>query len=481
MEEKLLFLREVCKNEMPSIYKSLETLCLYFPGRVTGSKTLEKAISHLYEDTRKNLPDSCCKKEEVKDVTRWVRYGNFGEMCYESSNSDPTLKDLTNRKEEQCFIEIIPSVDAEGTGDALPYPLTRQVRIIANGLSVGTGPDGIKGQLVVIKSWEELEKEGSANHLTGKIILYDFINFTSYGELSLFRYLGALRAEKYGAIGVLVRTLTPNTSLSGPHTGVQCGDASIPSVCIAIEDCEMIRRLIERGFGIETTMILPCCQLPKTVSHNLLFEIPGSEKPEELILIGGHVDSWDCQYGCCQGAHDDGQAIILAIEIIKLFTKYGLKPKRTIRAVIFTDEEVTQTGANSYQENHIFEAKNVQVAIESDCGVGPVLGYNFKGNPSFFSKIHQLLYPISTTFDLPTLQYKESYVGVDIEPMCEKDNIPGLLLKHTDDWWKESYFHYHHSPSDSIDHINKDLLQDNFLILLTTVWLLANSEESLRE
>jgi carboxypeptidase Q len=478
-------LKELANTEISNIYKELETLCLCFPARMTGSDALTKAISYLYEDARKTLPEDCCTLEEVKDVTKWVRYGNFGNVCHEINNTPPTLTDLKNRPDERCFLEFIPT--EKSTDTPTPYPAIRQIRLLANGLSCGTGPEGVNGEIVIIHDWEELDKEGNAGHLTGKVILYDYRHFDSYGELSAFRYLGGERAIKHGAVAVLVRTLTPDDSLSGPHTGVQSPENDkIPSACISVEDCEMISRLVGRGFQVKATIILPCLTLPtKTISHNLLCEIKGNEKPEEVIVIGGHIDSWDCQYGCCQGAHDDGQAVVLVMNIIKLLTKHGFKPKRTIRAVVFTDEEMCQTGADQYQLLHASEAEKVVMAIETDCGAGPVLGFNYnfhKHSPSF-DLLQRILAPVNDLQLLShqreaPLKYKESYVGMDITPMVEKDLICGLLLKHTDDWWHSTYFHYHHSASDSIDHIDVDLLKENFIVLLVTVWLLANHPES---
>lgn len=495
--EDLSKLRDLSADELSALYRQLETLCLFYPGRVTGSKSLEKAIDFLYENTKKSLPDDCCKKEEVVNVTRWVRYGNFGDYCYESRNEDPSLNDLKTRVEEKCFITILPNPDHPADAP-FPYPANRQVRILANGLSVGTGPDGVRGEVIIISSWEELQQKGDEGKVRGKIVLYDYVQYTNYGDVSSFRFYGADRAAKHGAIAVIIRTLTPNDSLSGAHTGVQDAQAPIPSVCVAIEDCEMIRRLMERGYGIESTLILPCTNLPSTTSHNLLFEVKGSEKPEEIVLIGGHVDCWDCQHGCCQGAHDDGQAVIICIEIIKLLHKHNLRPRRTIRAVVFTDEEVLQTGADQYEEKHRDEAEKVIVAIETDSGVGPICGFNYQtAQTSTFDKIQLALKPLNefllslssssssshTWFEEVkkegAMLFQHSYVGVDITPMVEKDGIPGLLVKHSDDWERETYFHFHHSPSDSIDHIDKNRLYENFFFLLSAAWLLANSDQEM--
>lgn len=528
-EKELKILKEIAEKEISNIYKSLETLCISFPARVTGSKTLEKALDYLESYGKQVVPEDCFASEEVPNVSRWIRYGNFGLSPLDEINSAPTVDRLKNTVEEKCIIEIVVPEDTSEVFP-VPYPLTRQIRVLANGLSVGTTPEGITGEIAFIATWEELDKRGAKGELQGKIVLYDYICFTKYEDLAGFRFFGATKAQKYGAIGAMVRSLTPNSSISGAHTGVCDSTATIPSVSVAIEEVEMLRRLSQRGFSFKATMILPCVRLDSStidantketspiatlrtasslpslpVSRNLLFEMKGSELPNEIVLVGGHSDCWDCQYGCCQGAHDDGQAVVLSLEIVRLMYQYGLRPRRTVRAVLFTDEEIQHRGATVYREQHGSDRPTGQheqhvVAIETDCGIGPVIGFSYKGDQEIYQKIQQLLGSTevgqtifagkqantsvnasSSTSSREKLVFQEGYIGVDIEPICVDCNIPGLLLKHSDDWWYESYFHYHHTPADTIDHINIDLLKENFLTLLVAVWTLANTQVDLRK
>lgn len=137
--EDLIRLRDLSKDQVSDLYRQLETLCLLYPGRVTGSKSLEKAIDFLYEDTKKSLPVDCCKKEEVINVPRWVRYGNFGNYCYELSNEEPSINDLKSRVEEKCFITIKPNQN-HPTDAPFPYPTNRQVKVFANGYLLAQVP-----------------------------------------------------------------------------------------------------------------------------------------------------------------------------------------------------------------------------------------------------------------------------------------------------------------------------------------------------
>lgn len=283
---------------------------------------------------------------------------------------------------------------------------------------------------------------------------------------------------KYGAKAVLIRTLAPNNSTSGPHTGTQApyAMAAIPAACIAIEDAELLSRLSKRGHQLHATLSLPCHQISDRTSRNLVFEIRGTDHPEEVVLLGGHTDSWDCQNLGCQGAHDDGQGVVIALEIIKVLHQRNIRSKRTIRAVLFVDEEVTQTGAKQYALAHAHEAHNIVAAIETDLGVGPVVGFGFSGSSEGRETLRELLKPLHVLGDVCRVDDAWEGSGVDITPLIQDCKVPGLLLRHADSWWYQDYFHLHHSSSDTIDHVDKNLLKQNFGVLLGAVLLLANSD-----
>lgn len=365
--------------------------------------------------------------------------------------------------------------------------------MLANGTSVGTGIDGVTAEVCIVNSWDDLERLGKENQLTGKIVLFDYKHFITYGHHNSFRGRGANAAAKYGAVAVLIRSLAPDSTTSGPHTGGQepyCEEGTtaagtppvraIPAACIAVEDAELISRLAARGHTLSVCLTLPCYILPDRTSRNLVFELKGSALPEEVVIIGGHTDSWDCQFGCCQGAHDDGQGVVIALEIVRILHELGLRPRRTVRAVLFVDEEVRQRGAQAYADAHAAEAQHIVAAIETDLGVGPACGFGFSGKAESWEVLRRLLAPLSVLGNVNQVDERWSGKGVDITPLIEQHGVPGLLLRHEDTWWNAEYFHLHHTASDTIDHVDKTLLLRNLQVLLGTVWILANAEETLR-
>lgn len=457
-EYELHRLCELADKNSASVYTALETLCICFPARISGSENLEKSLDYLYEWGSRSILE--CSQEIVDDVPCWTR-GDW--------------------RLETCELQIIPNEAAFPT----PYPLERTIRVMANGLSIGTRVEGIKGELVLIDSWEELHEKGSKQELVGKIVLYDYRSFRQYGEHNSFRNRGANEASIYGAVAVLIRTLAPNNTTSGVHTGVQepydpKGEvAPIPAACISIEDAELIRRLANRGHNFEVTLKLPCFQHPNRKSRNLIFELKGSELPDEVVIIGGHTDCWDCSLANCQGAHDDGQGVVISAEIVRILQESGMTPKRTIRAVLFVDEEVQTSGANAYYAAHRSEASKIVACIETDMGVGPVCGFGFTGLSEARDMLKELLKPLSFLGNVNNVDESWTGSGVDIAPLVENCNVPGLLLRHEDSFWRQDYFHYHHSSSDTIDKVDIDMLNLNLKVLMCTVWILANSSSTL--
>jgi carboxypeptidase Q len=319
-QHKNQLLREIlaaASTATPRAYDTLETLCISFPGRISGSEGLEHALDYLFTHGSRCLSTTSspcnCVEEPVTCVPCWVR-GDW--------------------RQETCVVTITPG---EGIWP-VPFPLQREIRVLANGLSAGTNTDGVSGEIVVVNSFDELRVVGDAGGVTGKIVLYDYKHYTDYGSVAGFRRSGAIEAAKYGAVGVLIRTLAPDNSIGGAHTGAQApyspstSDSAstppnIPAACVAIEDVELVTRLMKRGHSLSATLTLPCKEFPDRRSRNLVFELKGTELPDEVVIIGGHTDSWDCRKLGCQGAHDDGQGVVLALEIIRVLhegtTLYG--------------------------------------------------------------------------------------------------------------------------------------------------------------
>ena len=194
--EDVKFLAEAACSELNQVYETLETLCICFPGRVSGSENLEKSLDYLHGYGEDHLPVGSSTSEIVTCVPCWVR-GDW--------------------REETCVVNIDPSAGKP----PVPFPLSRNIRILANGLSIGTPPDGVSGSLCIVHSWEHLHEAGEKQLLQGKIVLYDFQTFITYGHHNSFRNKGANEAAKYGAAAVLIRSLAPDSTASGAHTGSQ--------------------------------------------------------------------------------------------------------------------------------------------------------------------------------------------------------------------------------------------------------------------
>eukprot|EP01038_Epipyxis_sp_PR26KG_P013848 gene13848-18572_t len=468
----LSLIMELAKNNVDNVYNLLELLCICYPSRITGSESLEKSLDFLYNYGINNgIPSYNCQQEVVGEIPCWDR-GDW--------------------REEYCRIQISTN-DNYDNKLPLPCPNIRDIRVLANGLSIGTTKEGLSGEIIVVSSFDQLQD--SSSQVKGKIVLYDYKNYIDYGLHAYLRRKGANEASKYGAIAVLIRSLTPDGSTSGPHTGGQepyditNKISPIPAACISVEDTELISRLTRHGYIIHGTLHLPCYQLADRSSRNLIFEIKGSEFPDEVVLIGGHTDSWDCHMCGCQGAHDDGQAVCICLEIIKIFSQNGLIPRRTIRAVLFTDEEIAQRGADEYSRRYgerINDPNNnnkekIVTAIETDLGVGLVNGFGFTGTSLAREKLRtHLLKPISKLIG-KELRIEDEWTGrgVDISPLIDDYKVPGLLLRHEDSWWVNDYFHLHHTNSDTIDKIDKKNLELNLQVLMLSVWILANTDDAL--
>lgn len=456
--------------EASPVYTHLETLCLCFPGRITGSKILDSALDFLEELGRSEMGLKNMHIVPAPNCPQWVR----GSADEEKFQFEITVPD-----------GVWPT----------PDPLVRTMRVLANGMSIGTDKEGIHGHVVSVPSLEQLAKLGAEDKLQDSIVLYDWRSYTQYGLLSgPFRGEGAKEAAKYGANGVLIRSIAPDGSTSGLHTG-SMPDSPIPAACITQEDAELITRLLGRGYLLRGKLTLPCKTLEPKTHRNIVFEIEG-ERKDEVVLIGAHTDSWECHHEGCQGAHDDGQGVIICMETLRIISDAGVKPKRTIRAVLFVDEECRQTGAKAYYESlSQQEMDNIYVAIETDLGAGPVIGFGFTGGEGGAAIVHDILAPM----DYLDMSKKEKAkidtnqkgmsskcnivsdawpgFGVDTHPLVVNGGVPGLLLRHEDTWWFNDYFHHHHTTSDTIDHVDKALLTLNLQAMAAATLLLANSEE----
>jgi carboxypeptidase Q len=383
-------------------YARLAHLTDHIGHRLSGSKGLERAIEWSITEMKRDGLDNV-RTEKVM-VPHWVR-------------GEESLEMLT--------------------------PLPRKLTMLGLGNSIGTPVEGISAEAVVVRSFGELDRLGES--VRGKIVVYN-VAFTSYGATVAYRLQGASRAARYGAVAALVRSITP-VSLQTPHTGAMQYDANqpkIPVAAITIEAAELLQRMNNRGDRPTLKLKMEAKFLPDAESANVIAELKGSEKPEEIVLISGHYDSWDVG----QGAHDDGGGCIVAWEAARLLKEIGLRPRRTIRVVLYTNEENGLRGGNAYRDAHRAELANHILAIESDSGVFRPEGFGLAATAP--SQVRSNLQEIAKLLSgIGADRIAASGGGADIGPIM-REGVVGASL----DVAGARYFDIHHTPADTLDKVD---------------------------
>jgi carboxypeptidase Q len=322
-------------------------------------------------------------------------------------------------------------------------PLPRKLVMLGLGNSVATPSEGITAEAVVVRNFDELDVLGE--RVRGKIVVYN-APFTNYGATVRYRGAGASRAARYGALAALVRSVTP-VSLQTPHTGAMSYDENVPKIpaaAITIEGAEMLQRMQDRGDRMTLRLKMDAKFLPDAESANVVAELKGSETPDEVVLISGHFDSWDVG----QGANDDGGGCIIAWEAVRLLKELGLRPRRTIRVVLWTNEENGLRGGNAYRDAHRNELSKHILAIESDSGVDRPEGLGLAATAPLqaranLQEIAKLLTGIGADRIAP------NGGGADIGPMM-REGVIGASL----DVNGATYFNIHHTDADTLDKID---------------------------
>lgn len=326
----------------------------------------------------------------------------------------------------------------------------QSLNITALGNSMGTGNKAVKAGVVQIKSFEELEKR--KEEIKGKIVFYDipfeetFVRtFQAYSQSATYRSNGASRAAKYGAVAVLVRSMS-HAMDNHPHTGAMNYNDSfpkIPAAALGLEDVAVLSKKLADNSLTEVELFTSGKFLPDTIGHNVIGELKGSLYPEKIITIGGHLDSWDL----AEGAHDDGAGVVQTIEVLRAFKAAGYQPKHTIRFVLFANEENGLRGGRKYAEEA--KAKNEQhvFALESDAGGFTPRGFGFSVPEESWNKIQPwktLLAPYYGN------EFTKGGGGADIGPLARTLNVPVAGL--TPD--SQRYFDVHHAKSDVFEAVN---------------------------
>ncbi len=345
-----------------------------------------------------------------------------------------------------------------------------ELRALALGNSVGTGPQGLTAEVVEVRSLNEVDSLGRKG-VEGKIIFYNrpmdpaVVNtFAAYGGAVDQRGAGAGRAGKYGALGVLVRSMTQRIDTI-PHTGAMSYPPDvkpIPAIAISTADAELLSSIL-RQEPVRVFMRSTCSMLPDQTSHNVIGEIRGSEYPDEIILVGGHLDSWDV----AGGAHDDGAGCVHAMDVLRILRQTGYKPKRTIRCVLFANEENGLVGGRTYARISNEKGEYHMAAIESDRGGFTPRGFTAEADESVFTSKYKQLVSWLPLLEPYGLYFRKGGSGADIGPLRSQK---GLLIGFEPD--TQRYFDFHHTPIDNIDGVNKRELELGAATITSLVYLL---------
>jgi carboxypeptidase Q len=404
-------------------YARLTELVERFGPRISGSSALERAIDwmivEMEEDGLANVDTDAVM------VPHWVRGNESLEMI-------------------------------------LPWP--RELPMLGLGFSVATPPGGIRGEVFVVNSFEELEER--ADEAKGRIVLFN-VPFTTYGQTVAYRSGGAVAAARAGAVASLIRSVTPYSQQT-PHTGnssYEEGVPKIPHAAITVEDADLLQRMQERGERVEVLLKMEAQTFPDTPGRNVMAEIVGSEFPDEVVVFGGHIDSWDVG----QGAMDDAGGVVAAWEAIRIMKELGLQPRRTIRAVGWTSEEQGRSGGSAYVENHTDETHIL--AMESDGGVFKPSGFGFTGSDEAF-EIMQEIGSLLERIESGTITRGGG--GADIAALMAT-GVPGMGL--SVDGTK--YFWYHHSDADTIDKLDPDEVALVVATMAVVAYVVADMPERL--
>jgi carboxypeptidase Q len=321
-------------------------------------------------------------------------------------------------------------------------PVRHAMVMLGLGGSVATPADGVQAEVLVVRSFNELD--AAAARVRGRIVLFN-IAYTSYEETVTYRSEGPSRAARLGAAATLVRAIGP-PGLRTPHTGSlsYARDAPrIPAAAITTEDADRLQRMVDRGDRVAVRLKMEARTEPDVESANVVGELRGRERPDEVVVIGGHLDSWDVG----AGASDDGGGCVVTWEALRLMKKLNLRPRRTVRVVLWTNEENGGRGGVAYRDQHRAELASHVMMLESDNGVFRPIGFGFTGGDTARQKVRAiatLLRGIAADSVVPGGD------GADISPSVREARIPSLALAVDE----SKYFTIHHTPADTVDKID---------------------------
>jgi hypothetical protein len=348
--------------------------------------------------------------------------------------------------------------------------------LTALGGSIATPEAGITADVIEVTSFEQLEALGR-DAIKGKIVFYynpmDMAlvesghAFEAYSKAVVFRGVGASRAAEYGAVASVIRSVA-SASLRSPHTGslrYEDGKPKIPAAALSTEDADLIHRLIAKGQKVRMHLTLTPRTLPDVESATVIAEIKGTEHPEQIVLIGGHLDSWDLG----TGAIDNGSGSAMVMETMRVLHELGLKPKRTIRAILFMNEENGLRGGRAYFDgaSKREELQHHVAAIETDAGAAPPVGFITTLEGKSLDALVQRAKPLNRIAPLTFTSSK--HTGADTSPLTDA-GVAGYGLVPD----PRHYFDYHHSAADTLDKVDPKALAQDSAAVAALAWILAN-------
>ncbi|HEX9544963.1 MAG TPA: M20/M25/M40 family metallo-hydrolase [Pyrinomonadaceae bacterium] len=424
-------------------YRQVAHLANNIGPRLTGSVQAQKAVEYVASELK---AIGCEVQLEKMMVPHWVR------------------------GDETATLVKFPG-QVEGA--------TQKIVLTALGGSVATAKEGLTAEVVVVKNFDELKSLGR-NRLAGKIVLYNYPfdkqiaaegrGGDAYQQAVVYRNDGPSEAARLGAVGALLRSVG-GADYRLPHTGSTKfaeGVAKIPAAAVTAEDADLVASLAMQG-PIWMRVLLTPQQLPDVVSYNVIGDLKGSEHPEQVVIVSGHLDSWDLG----TGAIDDGAGVAVSMQAANLIHQLGLQPRRTIRVIAWMNEENGLMGAKTYAKDHEKEMTNHFAAMETDGGAGHPLGINMRTKP----EVKELLAPVAKVLQdsgAGVLHFTEE-AGADIGPL-EKMGVPTFSPIQD----SRFYFNYHHTAADTLDKIVPKELSENAAVVTVLAYALANIEETLR-
>jgi hypothetical protein len=429
----------------------LQYLCDHIGNRLSGTASLERAIQWAAEEMKKAGLENVQTPPVM--VPHWVR-----------------------GRESAVLLS----------------PVEKPLTMIGLGMSVATPAAGITAEVVLAHNFDELKALGREK-VAGKIVLYN-PDWKGYGGTVMYRISGASMAAQLGAKAVLVRSMT-NVSLQTPHTGTleyTEGIDKIPAAALSTEDAAMLERILKAGTSVKVRLKMEAHQEPDAPSHNVMGEIRGSEKPDEVVVLGGHIDSWDIG----QGANDDGSGIMATFQAVALMKKLGLRPRRTIRVVFWVNEENGGAGGRAYREMVGDAVSKHVAAIEMDGGAEKPLGFGFgafggsrraTATPVADPEGANLPPPSTAAFErveaigkllesIDCGKISPGGGGADIAPLM-MGGVPGFGVRTVG----THYFDWHHTDADSFDKIVPKEFQANVASLAVLSYVLADMPERLND